>query len=87
MNSSHYQNIEENYKEWMYKTLETEKQDWQKGSGPDADDQGYYHTVAPVIIFQMIEQNLQVASTIGYFSVFQIICEEFHVYLILLAKI
>jgi exocyst complex component 3 len=62
----------------MYKTLETEKQDWQKGSGPDADDQGYYHTVAPVIIFQMIEQNLQVASTIGYFGLFPIICVEFH---------
>lgn len=60
-----FQNIEENYKEWMYKTLETEKQDWQKGTGPEADDQDYYHTVAPVIIFQMIEQNLQVASTIG----------------------
>jgi exocyst complex component 3 len=48
----------------MTKTLATDKQDWLQGRDPEGDDQGYYHTVAPVIIFQMIEQNLQVTSTI-----------------------
>lgn len=54
--------MEKNYTEWMNKTVETEQQDWQAGM-PDQDDQ-YYHTASPVIIFQMIDQHLQVTNTI-----------------------
>ncbi|KAG8234436.1 hypothetical protein J437_LFUL014182 [Ladona fulva] len=58
--------MESNYTEWMQKTLETEKEDWQKGAAPQGDDQeGYFHTVSPVIIFQMVDQNLQVTQTIS----------------------
>lgn len=56
--------MESNYEEWMTKTLDAEKQDWQTGTLPDSDDI-YYHTSAPVIIFQMIAQNLQVTNTIS----------------------
>lgn len=56
--------MEKNYQEWMTKTLETEKQDWQTGTLPDSDDI-YYHTTGPIIIFQMISQNLQVTNTIN----------------------
>ncbi|XP_059478700.1 exocyst complex component 3-like [Neocloeon triangulifer] len=66
LEDQYLKNMEMNYSEWMYKTLETEKQDWMKESQPDTDDQEYYHTVAPVIIFQMIEQNLQVTNTISH---------------------
>lgn len=51
-----------NYTEWMDKTVETEKLDWQ-ASMPDQDDQ-FFHTASPVIIFQMIDQHLQVTNTI-----------------------
>ncbi|GLH02675.1 Exocyst complex component 3 [Gryllus bimaculatus] len=58
--------MEGNYVEWMQKTLETEKADWGNGVPPEGDDQeGYYHTSAPIIIFQMIDQNLQVTKTIS----------------------
>ncbi len=55
--------MERNYTDWMEKALEAEKQDWLNNVLPDANDQ-YYHTSAPVIIFQMIDQHLQVANTI-----------------------
>ena len=58
--------MEVNYGEWMRKALEAEKVDWGNGTLPEGDDQGYFHTSAPVIIFQMIDQNLQVTKTIRY---------------------
>ncbi|XP_065201751.1 exocyst complex component 3-like [Planococcus citri] len=57
--------MEMNYKEWMQKTLETEKQDWNSEIHPEESPDGCYQTATPVIIFQMIDQNLQVAKTIG----------------------
>ena len=58
--------MEKNYRDWMTKTLETEQQDWLRDSLPDFDEQEkYYHTAAPVIIFQMIDQHLQVTNTIN----------------------
>lgn len=49
----------------MTKTVETEKQGWLTDALPDHDHQEkYYHTSAPVIIFQMIDQHLQVTNTI-----------------------
>jgi exocyst complex component 3 len=54
--------MEKNYTDWMDKTVETEKLDWQAGM-QDQDDQ-FYHTASPVIIFQMIDQHLQVTNTI-----------------------
>ena len=59
-------NMRQNYEEWMKKTLETEKVDWWSGILPEGTSQDtYYHTAAPVIIFQMIDQNLQVTKTIS----------------------
>lgn len=56
--------MEKNYEDWMTKTVETEKQDWLLDALPDHDGGKYYHTSAPVIIFQMIDQHLQVTNTI-----------------------
>lgn len=58
-------NMEGNYIDWMQKTLETEKQDWINCVAPEGDQDGKFHTAAPVIIFQMIDQNLQVTKTIS----------------------
>lgn len=59
---SYLKTMERNYTEWMDKTVETEKLDWSAGM-PDQDDQ-FFHTASPVIIFQMIDQHLQVTNTI-----------------------
>lgn len=57
--------IKGNYKEWMLKTLDTEKNDWYTGALHEVCPDGCFHTAAPVIIFQMIDQNLQVTKTIS----------------------
>nr|CAG4640730.1 EOG090X03GO [Eulimnadia texana] len=62
---AYFRNMGSNYGEWMQKTLETEARDWRRPSLPESDADGYYNTEAPVIIFQMVEQNLQVSQTIS----------------------
>lgn len=62
LESAYLKTMEKNYTDWMDKTVETEKLDWQAGM-PDQDDQ-FFHTASPVIIFQMIDQHLQVTNTI-----------------------
>lgn len=57
--------MEKNYEDWMAKALETEREEWLKNTLPDHEGQDeHYHTSAPVIIFQMIDQHLQVTNTI-----------------------
>lgn len=57
--------MEKNYEDWMTKTVETEKQEWYiETLSEDLAQDKYYHTSAPVIIFQMIDQHLQVTNTI-----------------------
>lgn len=56
------QKMESNYMEWMEKTLESERADWDSDRSPDVEPQtNVFHTHTPVIIFQMIDQNLQVS--------------------------
>ncbi|KAE8751434.1 hypothetical protein FOCC_FOCC001681 [Frankliniella occidentalis] len=58
--------MENNYQEWMRKTLEAEQADWRAGVAPEGDEtDGFFHTSAPVIIFQMIDQNLVVTKIIS----------------------
>lgn len=53
--------MEKNYMEWMEKTLESERAEWNGDRAPEVEPHSSaYHTHAPVIIFQMIDQNLQV---------------------------
>lgn len=62
LEKAYLKTMEKNYTDWMDKTVETEKLDWQAGM-PDQEDQ-FFHTASPVIIFQMIDQHLQVTNTI-----------------------
>lgn len=57
--------MEQNFQEWMKKTLDTETLDWQRELVPESDGEGFYHTMVPIIVFQMVDQYLQVAKTIS----------------------
>ncbi|KAJ8984485.1 hypothetical protein NQ317_006145 [Molorchus minor] len=63
LEGEYLRNIEQNYMEWMENTLKSEKDEWRSNIEPHLDS--YSRTAAPVIIFQMIDQNLQVAKTIS----------------------
>lgn len=56
--------IRKNYNEWLTNTINRETRDWAGSSEPEADDNGNYQTTTPVIVFQMIDQHLQVAKTV-----------------------
>lgn len=51
-------NMENNYSEWMQNALKSEKEEWKSSKEPHLES--YSRTAAPIIIFQMIDQNLQV---------------------------
>lgn len=65
LQQSYLDSMENNYKDWMQKTLETEKQDWHSEVSPADSINNCYQTAAPVIIFKMIHDNLDVTKTIG----------------------
>lgn len=59
LQGQYLRNVEGNYLEWMMNTLTSEKQEWLTSTEVASRD-GYFETSSPVIIFQMIDQNLQV---------------------------
>lgn len=60
----HYLKImDKNYIEWMQNTLKKEREEWRSNNQPSSER--YLRTAAPVIIFQMIDQNLEVTKTIS----------------------
>lgn len=56
--------IETNYQSWLENTTSQEVSDWRRDVPPDADGD-LFQTAAPLIVFQMIDQNLQVASSVS----------------------
>lgn len=57
--------LETNYQDWMKNTVMSDVKDWRNDSEPEADSEGYFHTSLPVIMFQMIDQHIQVAKTVN----------------------
>ncbi|XP_022122794.1 exocyst complex component 3 [Pieris rapae] len=65
LEDDYLQKMELNYREWMDKTFEAERAEWGGERSPEVEPHtSAFHTHAPVIIFQMIDQNLQVTETI-----------------------
>lgn len=62
LQNEYLSNMEKNYAEWMKNTLNSEKQEWFSSTEPQVS-----HTsgTGPIIIFQMIDQNLQVTKTVS----------------------
>ena len=52
--------MHKNYMNWMQNTLSQEVEDWKKEHDPELDNDDCFHTSAPIIIYQMIDENLQV---------------------------
>ncbi|KAK3774856.1 hypothetical protein RRG08_008405 [Elysia crispata] len=65
LRNQYLRNMKQNITEWSRNTLRSDLKDWMKGEAPDQDGDGFFNTQLPVIIFQMMEQNLQVANIIG----------------------
>lgn len=65
LQTQYLENMHKNYIDWMRNTLSQEVDDWMKEDDPDIDSDGCFHTSAPIIVYQMIDENLQVAATIS----------------------
>jgi len=63
--ASYLEQMKDNYSSWMTNTIKQEQEDWCSEKPPDIDADDFYHTASPVIIYQMVDENLQVANTIS----------------------
>ncbi|NWY07488.1 EX3L1 protein, partial [Nothoprocta ornata] len=50
--------------EWMQRTLEVEFKEWFREEEPETDHQGFFQSALPVIVMQMLSENIRVASLI-----------------------
>ncbi|KAM6409162.1 exocyst complex component 3-like protein isoform 2-T2 [Rhynochetos jubatus] len=50
--------------EWMQRTLEVEFKEWFREEEPETDHQGFFQSALPIIVMQMLNENIQVASLI-----------------------
>ncbi|KAM8984904.1 exocyst complex component 3-like protein isoform 2-T2 [Ara ararauna] len=50
--------------EWMQRTLEVEFKEWFREEEPETDHQGFFQSALPIIVMQMLKENIQVASLI-----------------------
>lgn len=57
--------LEGNYQGWLKNALDADVKDWHRECEPDVDNRGCYHTAGPMIVFQMVDQHLHVAKTVG----------------------
>lgn len=62
LQNEYLSNMKKNYSEWMKNTLLSEKQEWLSKTEPALQQN---NGTGPIIIFQMIDQNLQVTKTVS----------------------
>ncbi|XP_064597131.1 exocyst complex component 3-like isoform X2 [Liolophura sinensis] len=66
LQNQYLKTMKSNVSEWLSNSLKTDLKDWYSNSPPDQDGEGKYNTALPVIIYQMMEQNNQVAALINH---------------------
>ncbi|XP_069073404.1 exocyst complex component 3-like protein [Pleurodeles waltl] len=59
------QQVKADMVEWMQKTLEVEFSDWFRDEEPELDHEGFYQSTLPVIILQILDENVRVAAMIS----------------------
>ncbi|KAK6167587.1 hypothetical protein SNE40_021578 [Patella caerulea] len=64
LEQQYLQNMKQNVAEWSSNSLRSDLKDWNRDVMPDVNAEDHYNTSLPVILFQMMEQNLQVAQII-----------------------
>ena len=69
-----FQNMGDNYKEWMQNTLNLETDDWKREGEPELDNEGCFHTSAPKIIYQVPMLNFFTAVVYCHSMVMQSFC-------------
>jgi len=62
LNDTYLETTEKNMQNWLQKMVERESQDWLADKPPETDVDQYYQTSLPIILFQMLDQNLQVSA-------------------------
>ncbi|CAM4541771.1 unnamed protein product [Lepidochelys kempii] len=50
--------------EWMRRTLEVEFKEWFREEEPEMDHLGFFQSALPVIVMQMLDENIRVASQV-----------------------
>merc|ERR1719367_1077212 len=65
LQAEYLDNMRKNYSGWMRNTINAEMEDWKKSDDPEQDTERCFHTQAPILVYQMIDENLQVAQTIS----------------------
>jgi len=73
LTGSYLANMRDNYNSWMTNTIRAEKEEWCSDRDPDMDFDGFFHTSSPVIIYQMVDENLQVSATISQELVYKVL--------------
>lgn len=73
LTGSYLANMRDNYSSWMTNTIRQEKEEWCSDRDPDMDFEGFFHTSSPVIIYQMVEENLEVSATISQELVYKVL--------------
>ncbi|CAG7721652.1 unnamed protein product [Allacma fusca] len=58
-------NIGENYRSCLRIIIAKEVEEWWKNCSPQSDSDGHFRTEAPVDIFKMVDENLQLAKTVS----------------------
>lgn len=65
LQNQYMKNMQQNIAEWSRNTLKSDQKEWMREAPPEDDGEKCYKTELPVILFQMMEQNLRVAKMVG----------------------
>ena len=56
--------LSDNFSTWLENSIRQETEDWRSDSPPEEDGEGAFYTAGPVLVFRMVQESLEVASTV-----------------------